>query len=222
MSAFFASARENMVNCQIHPNGVVSSEILDAYGDVPREIFLPDPARAKAYVDETVLIGDGRSLLAPDLHARMVQALAVRPGDVVLDVAGGTGYSAAILSRLAGTVVSVESNAEMLRFAVACMESLSVCNVVHIQGDVARGCPEHGPYDAIFINGAVREIPESLLGQLSETGRLVCVLIDADHPSGCAVRILSRSGEAVSVLFDASAPCLPEFEGQTAFSLDVP
>jgi protein-L-isoaspartate(D-aspartate) O-methyltransferase len=215
-----AQARKNMVDSQIHTAGVISEEVLHAFRTVPRELFVPEHLRGVAYIDEDLPLGDGRYLMEPAVLARMIQAAEVKPGDVVLNIGDDTGYSSAILSMLAGTVITVEAQPGLLEGARVCWAEFSYCNVAVINGDLTEGCVEHAPYSLIFMKGAVAEIPDIFLAQLSLHGRLLAILRPAGAKIGTAV-IIERIGDgkySTRKLFDAATPYIPGFEPRTEFA----
>lgn len=213
-------ARINMVDCQIHPMGVVDEAILKAYQTIPRELFVPEDKRACAYIDDNIDLGRGRCLMEVSDHARMIQALDLKPTDVILDIGGATGYSAAILSMLAETVIAVDCDDTFLRQAQANWDKLDVCNVAAFSmSKLDGGDNEHAPFKAILINGAVNRVSKTLLDQLEDGGRLVTVLREKPSDQGRA-RIYVRSGDTISSrdLFDCNLPYLPGFEAKNTFT----
>jgi protein-L-isoaspartate(D-aspartate) O-methyltransferase len=182
---------------------------------VPREKFLPAEQAALAYSDARLVLKAGavsRPLLTPMTLARMVQALRLRPGDRVLDVAGANGYSAAVVAGLAGSVVALESEPAFSAAARAIFAEAGVANVTVATGPLAAGWAAQAPFDAIFVNGAVMTGLEPLLAQLNEPGRLVCVQTQGVRGSGRAAIYEKRGGEVGSrELFSCEAECLPDF-----------
>lgn len=215
----FTTARINMVDSQIHTMGVVSDAILEAYKLVPREEFVPEERKGIAYCDEDMPIGEGRFLMEPVTHARLMQAVNPQAGDTVLDVGGATGYSAAILSRLCERVVAVEQDARFLAHAEQSWLKLGRTNIMPHQGSFAAGNAEQAPYNLIFINGSVAAVPEALLAQLAAHGRLVCVVRNTADRIGRAMLFVKTAGGVVSerVLFDAAVPYLPGLEPRNEF-----
>jgi protein-L-isoaspartate(D-aspartate) O-methyltransferase len=211
----FARLRQSMVDSQIRPNDVTDPRVLAVMLEVPRERFVP-PGRAElAYLDDDLLVREAgrddpaRYLMEPMILAKLVQALSLSPDDRVLDVGCATGYSTALLAELAGTVIGLESDPELAVAARAALAGRGGAKIV--QGDLTRGSPDVGPFDGILVNGSVEVVPESLLAQLKEGGRLVAVL--RSGPLGRATLHLKTAG-AVSTrqLFDAAVPPLPGFE----------
>ena len=208
----FAPQRRNMVDGQIKPNRVTSHELLDALGYVPRELFVPSASRGYAYADSDIRVSDARSLLKPMVLARLLQDAEVQPTDIALVVAGNTGYAAAVLARLAETVICVEDDAELARAASTVLDQLQIDNVAVLTKDATLGHAEQAPYDVILIDGVVDEVPRGLLDQLAEGGRLVTV-VSGDGPMGTARLYLRASGHVGSrPLFEAAGWVIPGFE----------
>ena len=212
----FTIARENMIESQVRPNGITDQRLIAAMSKVPREQFVPDTLKSIAYMDEDIAlpVGEGgtrRYLLEPMAFARLVQAAKVQADDIVLDVGGGTGYSAAVLGQLAQTVVAIESDGALVQTANENMLRLEASNVAVIESALKDGYAAEGPYDAIIINGRVGVVPEDLLAQLADGGRLVAVVGPTDVAQA---RVYTRSGSQIADrhVFDASIPALSEFD----------
>ncbi|MEM7618051.1 MAG: protein-L-isoaspartate O-methyltransferase [Pseudomonadota bacterium] len=215
----YQKARKNMVDCQIHPAGIIDMALLDSFETVPREMFVPDSYKNNAYNDEDIELGHGRYLLEPSVHARMIQALDLKPDDVVLMIGGGTGYGAAILSPLVSTVVVVESDKDLLSKASRLWSQLDFCNIAAIEGDLREGNAENAPYDSILINGAVNEVPESILKQLAPKGVLISIVKKPGNVMGQA-RLFQNNGDGTfssHAVFDAGTPYLSGFEPKPEF-----
>lgn len=223
----FATARRNMVDNQIRPNRVTSPALLQAMLEVPRELFVSEQERGVAYVDEDIRLATApgsptRWLMEPMVFARLIQAAEIDKSDVVLEVGCGSGYGSAILSRLAATVVAVESDRVLAEAAAANLEGLRVDNVALITGELKRGCPAQAPYGVIVFEGAIDRISDEIAGQLAEGGRLVAVLRESGGPNGArmgqAILALRRGGQlSHRVLFDAATPYLPGFAPEPTF-----
>ena len=216
----FAQARTNMVDCQIHTDGVILPEVLSVFGTLPRELFLPKELKSIAYNDEDILIDNHRVMMEPSTHARMVQACAPKPTDIALDIGCGTGYSTAILSPLVSTVVAVESDEELLAQAKRHWAKLDACNIIMHGHDLEQGAPDEAPFDIIIVNGAVAEVPQNLVAQLSPNGRMVVVLKKSGHTMGDAtlVQHVGDGNYVTQSLFNAAAPYVPEFSPKKEFS----
>jgi protein-L-isoaspartate(D-aspartate) O-methyltransferase len=213
----FAAARRMMVDGQVRTSDVTDLRIIAAMLEVPRERFVA-PAQAElAYLDLDVPAGEGashRRLLKPMVVAKMLQAAALRESDRVLDIGCATGYSSALLSRLAGSVVALEEDAALARFAERALGEAAAANVTVVRGPLTAGWPSGGPYDAILLNGMVEQLPQALRAQLKEGGRLIA--IRGTNPPGRATLYRSAVGEGWP-LFDAAAPALPGFAKPPSF-----
>lgn len=216
----FAHARTNMVDCQIHTAGVIMPALLESFEAIPRERFVPENLQNVAYCDEDLPIGEGRFLIEPITHARMIQALDPKPSDVVLDIGGVTGYSAAVLSSLVTTVIAVEEKKKNIDFGQGVWDELGVCNVAAFKGKLVQGCPNHAPYDLIFINGSVSEIPANIAAQLVPGGKLITIVRKPGDVMGqvTIVHSLGEKGFSSYNLFEAGCPYVPGFEPLPTFT----
>jgi len=213
----YAIARTKMVDNQLRTNKVTDLRLLEAFETIPRELFVPEDKRGIAYVDEDIEIAEGRYLMEPMVLARLLQAAAIEPGDVVLDIGCGTGYASAILARLAATVVALEDNESLASHATRTLSDLGLDNVVVIEDPLTGGYAKQAPYNVILIGGAVAEVPAAINRQLGEGGRMVTVIRDG---AGLGqARLMQRAGEVVSqrFLFDAGTPYLPGFTPEPGF-----
>jgi protein-L-isoaspartate(D-aspartate) O-methyltransferase len=212
----FAARRTAMVDTQIRPSDVTRFPIIDAFLRIPRERFVPDALREAAYAGDDLPLGEGRVILAPRTLAKMIEAIAPQRGDLVLDVGCGTGYAAAVLSRLAEAVVALEEDAELAAEAQAALAETASDNAVVVEGALAEGAARHGPYDAIIVEGAVERMPEALTDQLKEGGRIAAIFME-DRLG--VVRLGSRWDGAVHWRhsFNAAAPVLSGFHKPTVF-----
>lgn len=212
----FEAARIAMVDRQVRPSDVTSFPIIAALLAVPRERFAPSALRAVCYAGDDLPLGGDRVLLDPRVFAKMLDAADIEDGDLVLDLGCGPGYSTAVLSRLAAAVVAVESDAAMAKQASATLTSLEVDNAMVVVGPLADGAPDHAPYNVILINGAVEVVPDALLAQLRDGGRLVAIEM---HGGVGRCSVWTRSGDATVPrrAFDATAPVLDGFRRAPAF-----
>ena len=213
----FSVARQSMVKSQIRPNQVNDPEVLAAMADLPREAFLPKALQGVAYVDEDLPLGNGRYVMEPCVLARLLQAATVQATDVALVIGCTTGYSAAVLSRLASAVVAVESDAKLVQMATNTLAELKIDTVAMMQGELTEGCPKQAPFDVILLDGAVCEIPDTFLEQLADGGRLVAA-VRKNQAIGRAVLVV-RKGDVFArrELLDATIPWLPGFEPVPGF-----
>ena len=215
----FAQARRMMVEGQIRTNDVTDLRVLAAFNEVRRERFVPERWQAIAYLDRDVPVQEtgGRCLLKPMVLAKLIQAAEVGEGDRVLDVGCATGYSSAVLARLARLVVALEEDGDLAASAGRALAAVGAGNVSVKTGKLADGWPREAPYHVIVLNGSTEVAPQPLLDQLApDGGRLVAVVGRSPIGRGTIYR---RSGTHVSAhtAFDAVAPLLPGFSKPPAF-----
>lgn len=210
-----ALQRKNMVESQVRPSDITDRRITSAMSEIAREGFMPAGVdKSLAYMDGAIAAGSGRALLAPRTLARLLQLTDISPSDNVLIVGAATGYSAAIAATMGKSVVALESDETLLGDA---RKSLSgTANVTFVQGALPAGHAASAPYDVILIEGAVEEIPEPLIQQLAQGGRLVT--IETVRGVGQAV-VVTRTQLSVSkrTAFDAGASLLPGFAKAKGF-----
>jgi protein-L-isoaspartate(D-aspartate) O-methyltransferase len=206
----FAAAREAMVESQLCPQGVTDRGVLDAMRTVQRENFLPPATRPLAYVDRAVLMTDGRFLPAPAVLGSLLTQMAPERGQRALVVGAGTGYSASIMSTIGLQVTALESSPELAAMARA-------NGVEVVEGPLEAGFAKAAPFDQILIDGAVELIPDAIVGQLADGGRLGTALIDGGV---CRLVIGRKAGGAFGYLSvsDAGAPALPGFARPRTFT----
>jgi len=213
-----SKARFNMIEQQIRPWEVLDTGVLALLAEVPREDFVPSALRALAYVDMELPIGQkGERMLAPRVQARMVQDLAVRKSDKVLEIGTGTGYTTALLARQAASVLSYEIDPELARDAASRLQQAGLDNARVRQGDGSQGCAAEGPFDVILLSGSVAEVPQLLLEQLATNGRLMAIA--GDEPMMRAT-LVTRTGPAsfsTTQPWDTNAPRLSGFAPTPAF-----
>lgn len=172
----FVTARQNMIDCQLRPNKVSDDDILARFMETPRELFVDASSQDIAYVDQSTDIGHGRVMYSPMVAARLVEAMAPKPTDHVMVVAAGTGYTATILAPLVEYVVAVEENAYLVDNGRRAQSDLHLKNVKWVKDKPEKGCKAHAPYDCIVLDAAADLIPESLVQQVKEGGRIIGVL----------------------------------------------
>jgi protein-L-isoaspartate(D-aspartate) O-methyltransferase len=211
----FANARRHMVDGQIRTTNVTDLRVISAMLEVPRERFMPPASAALAYLDLDVPVGAGRKLLRPMIMAKLIQAAELAAADRVLDVGCATGYTAAILARIAGHVVALEQDTGLAQSARQALASEKKVEVV--TGPLTAGWPQGASYDVVVLDGASEIPPQTLYGQLKDGGRLVCVL---GTGPGSKAMLYRRSGEEVGgrEIFDANAGLLPGFAKTPVFA----
>jgi len=176
-----APQQSEMIEKQLRRRGIVDLAVLQAMESVPRHEFVPGEFRARAYEDVPLPIGAGQTISQPYIVAAMTAALRLRPQDRVLEIGAGCGYQAAVLSMLAREVLTVECRAELAAAAAARLTTLGYSNVHVHCGDGTLGLPEFAPFDAILIAAAAPSVPQPLLSQLAEGGRMVVPIGGADE-----------------------------------------
>ena len=212
----FTAARTAMVDCQVRPSDVTKYPIIDALLSVPREAYVPTEMREVAYVGEHVRLGGDRVVLDPRTFAKMLDAVNVQPDEAVLDLGCGLGYSTAVLARMADAVIAVEDNGNLATTASEILTANDVDNAFVVTGPLTKGAAKHGPFDVLFIEGAVETIPQALLDQVKNGGRIVAIF--AEGPLGqCRVGSKTASGISWRYAFDATAPILAGFENALEF-----
>lgn len=214
----FARLRTTMVDTQVRPSDVTSFPIIDAMLSVPRERFVPGALRDAAYTGENLDLGQGRVVLDPRTFAKMLEAASIGPADMVLDIACGLGYSAAVLARLAEAVVALDDESDFCSEAETALGDVGADNAAVVEGALAEGAAKHGPYDVIMIEGAVEQVSDALTDQLKDGGRIVAIFKEAELGT---VRIGLKSDGDVTwrYAFNASAPLLSGFEKKVEFAL---
>ncbi|WP_425043525.1 protein-L-isoaspartate O-methyltransferase family protein [Primorskyibacter sp. S87] len=214
----FAERRRMMVDTQVRPSDVTKFPIIDAMLTVPRERFVPDGQREAAYVGENVELSEGRVVLEPRTLAKMLDALNVSNSELVMDIGCAYGYSSAVVARMAQAVVAVEEDETLAAEAQDLLSEAGADNVILHTGPLSEGAEEHGPYDVIIVQGGVGTVPDQILAQLKDGGRIACLFVEDALGT---VRIGYKSAGVVSWRFEfnAGAPVLPGFEQVMAFAL---
>ncbi|NNE53149.1 MAG: protein-L-isoaspartate O-methyltransferase [Sulfitobacter sp.] len=214
----FAARRVMMVDTQVRPSDVTKFPIIDAMLTVAREDFVPAAQREAAYMGENLELGGGRVLLEPRTLAKMLDALAISNSELVLDVGCALGYSTAVIAHMAEAVVAVEEDESMATEAQEAIVAAGVDNAVVHTGPLAEGDPKHGPYDVIVVQGGVMEVPQALVDQLKDGGRMACLFMDGALGE---VRLGYKRGDQISwrMAFNAGAPVLDGFSREPVFQL---
>jgi protein-L-isoaspartate(D-aspartate) O-methyltransferase len=212
----FAARRRIMVDTQVRPSDVTKFPIIDAMLEVPREKFVPEAKVEAAYIGENLVLETGRVLLDPRTLAKMIDALEITSDDLVLDIGCGTGYSSAVMLRMAQGVVAVEEDEALARAANDALSQTGSETVVLRTGKLVDGAPEHGPYDVMILQGGIERFPQELVSQLCDTGRVAAVFMEGALG---VVRLGLRKGDHIvwRDIFNAAAPVLPGFSKDHEF-----
>ncbi|WP_241962943.1 protein-L-isoaspartate O-methyltransferase family protein [Thalassorhabdomicrobium marinisediminis] len=215
--ADYQTRRTLMVDTQVRPSDVTKFPIIDALLTVPREDYVPTGLRDAAYIGENLDIGGGRVLLEPRTLAKMLDAADVEPTDVVLDLGCGLGYSTAVLAHMAEFVVAVEEDAELAEEAQQNLSTSGIDNAAVFAGELAEGAAKNGPYDLIMLQGAVEVVPQTLVDQVKDGGRIVAIF--AEGALG-VVRVGHKIDGVMNwrMVFNAAAPVLNGFRKEVAFT----
>ncbi|MCW9042319.1 MAG: protein-L-isoaspartate O-methyltransferase [Pseudopelagicola sp.] len=216
--ADYKTLRTTMVDTQVRPSDVTKFTVIDAMLAVPREAFVPRNRRDMAYVGAHVALDGGRVVLEPRTLAKMLDGLDIRDDELVLDIGAGLGYGAAVMARMAEAVVALEDDAGRVAEAQAALSEFGADNVVVQEGELSAGAPEHGPYDVILVEGGVEIMPEAILDQLKDGGRIACLFQEGALG---VVRIGYKIDGVINwrFAFNAGAPVLTGFEKHNAFTL---
>jgi len=215
-----AAARRLMVDGQIRTADVTNPNLIAAMQAIPREQFVPAAMADQAYRDGDVSLGQGRALLRPIVLGKLIQGADVRPGDQVLVIGCGTGYSAAVLAHMGAAVVALEEDADLARRAeialAGTLAGMGAAQVTVVRGRLTAGWPAAAPYDLILMDGAIEVAPDALGRQLKPNGRLAAVF--GRGPATKAMIYRPIEGHLVGrPIFDAAAPLLPGFAAPPAF-----
>ncbi len=213
----FAAARAHMVASQLRPNRVTDPRVLAAMGHLPRERFLPPALAALAYSDEDVSLGDGRVLMEPMVLARLVQLARPLPGERVLVVGAGVGYGAAVIAACGAVVTALEEEARLIALARAALAEAAP-GVAIAEGPLAAGFPAGAPWDVVFIEGAVAEVPAVLAEQTRRGGgRVVAVRAGVEGVGVAVLAEMTAAGMVARAAFDCATPTLPAFRPAAGF-----
>jgi protein-L-isoaspartate(D-aspartate) O-methyltransferase len=214
----FSARRTMMVDTQVRPSDVTKFPIIEAMLSVPREDFVPASQREAAYMGENIELSDNRVILEPRTLAKMLDVLDIGQDELVLDIGAGYGYSSAVIAHMAQAVVALEEDNAMVEEAKDALVAANADNVVIEHGSLVAGAAEHGPYDVIIIQGGVSHLPQAIISQLKEGGRIACLFMEDALGE---VRIGYKMDEHISWRrsFNAGAPVLNGFERHIGFQL---
>lgn len=207
----FFEARKNMIVGQIMPNNVIDEKLLEVFRTVKRHHFVPEEYAHVAYCDAHIPVAPNRFILSPVVLARMLLAADIKEIDTVLDIACTRGYSSALISSLAKKVIALESEKALVSKANFSLTKMGLDNCIILSGKLSEGHSDGGPYDVIFINGAIRKTPETLLEQLKDKGRLVAVEGVNTHSGEIVVYVRNGDIFSRSCVCNAAVHFLPDF-----------
>ena len=214
----FGAARAHMIESQLRPNKVTDARVLDTFGGIRRELFVPDHLRVVAYIDEDLPLSGGRYLMEPMVVARLLQAAQIERTDKVLIIGAGTGYEAALAAALARSVIALEEDPELARRARAALVEHFIASVSVVEGPLPQGYRPRAPYDVVLFCGAVADVPSEIDTQLAEGGRVLAVVKSANGIGRATLWARTGGVMARRVLFDAATPLLPGFSPKPAFA----
>jgi len=209
-----SQAKQHMLEGQLLPFGIKNFSLLSVMKDVPRELFVPEKLKSLAYSDALLPVGSQRFLLSPTQQAQLLESLFIKSDANILDIGSLTGYSSALLGKLAprGKVVALESNSLLADMAVSVFEKIGMDHVKVLKGSLAVGCPDHAPFNVICINGAVPYLPQIILDQLADDGQLVVGLEQTWQLAQVVRYKKTPKGLECSSLFEIKLPLLPGFD----------
>ncbi len=213
----FKDARETMVDSQIRPHDVTDPAIVGAFLRVPREAFVPNSRRAVAYSELEIETSAGRALWTPRDTAKLLKLAAISPSDIVLVIGAGAGYEAALIARLAETVIALEDSPALVETMSQRFASVGADRAVAVEGPLGLGQPEQAPFNVIFVCGMIETVPPAWMDQLADGGRLVAVVAG---PGGLGRgTVFTRSGSTVAARegFDACPPRFAAFDAKSSF-----
>lgn len=209
-------ARQAMVAGQLLPNKITDERVIEALTSVSRDSFVPKALKGVAYVDEDIEVAPGRFIMEPMVLAKLVSSANISKTDIVLEIGCATGYSSAVLSHLADAVVAVEEDKELSEKADDFLQACGADNVAVVCCANSEGVEKQGPFQVIFINGGIEEVPQSLIDQLADGGRMVFVRVENGVGHG---HMMTKNGDVIDGrdLFDANVEILPGFKKDTGF-----
>ena len=215
----FDILRKNMVDSQLKPNKIVNQELIDAFLRVPREIFVSKKSVNQSYIDDNIDLTKNRFLLNPMVISRLIQSLEIKKNHTILIIGSNVGYSSIIISYLCNTVIGIESIKSFYELSTSILLKLNVNNVAIIKRNIEYGFPDQQPYDNILIEGGVNFVPEIILNQLTENGKLATVEIDENNIGKAVLFKKQKNNFSKRFLFDANVPLLEVFKNKYSFEL---
>ena len=207
---------KNMIDGQVKPLSNIEPSILEALYNIDRKDYIPENFKDFSYSEKNIYLGNGRYLPKPAITAKLLSALEVETLETVLIIGSTTGYSAAITSKIAETVICIEEDKDLISFSESIANSNSINNIVFINNKLSKGYIDQGPYSCILIEGGIEEVPNIILDQVAEGGKLVTVIMQND--TGSAIKYSRKNNQIISqFLFSIEAPSLKSFEKAKKF-----
>ena len=207
---------KNMIDGQVKPLSNIETNILEALYNIDRKDYTPENFKDFSYSEKNIYLGNERYLLKPAITAKLLSALEVETLETVLIIGSATGYSAAIISKIAETVICIEEDQDLITFSESIASSSSMNNIVFINNKLCKGYIDQGPYSCILIEGGIEEVPNIILDQIAEGGKLVTVIMQND--TGSAIKYSRKNNQIISqFLFSIEAPSLKSFEKAKKF-----
>ncbi len=207
---------KNMIDGQVKPLSNITPSILEALYNIDRKDYIPEKLKDFSYSEKNIYIGNGRYLPKPAITAKLLSALEVETLETVLIIGSTTGYSAAITSKIAETVICIEEDQDLISFSESIANSNAINNIVFINNKLSKGYIDQGPYSCILIEGGIEEVPNIILDQIAEGGKLVTVIMQND--TGSAIKYSRKNNQIISqFLFSIEAPSLKSFEKAKKF-----
>ena len=211
------SLNKNMVEGQIKPIGGMKKNILEAFNSINRDDFLPENLKGNSFSERNIFLKRDRFVLRANLIAKIISALNISNEENILVIGSSTGYSSAIISRLAETVISIEEDKELIDFSEEAVKKNGIDNIVFINNAMIEGCSEQGPFNAIIIEGVIDEVPSKILNQLDHNGRLIAMI--NDNGISNVIQFQKKNNTFTErFLFSCSAPKLKSFDKRKSFS----
>lgn len=209
MSQYYSLAHINMIKGQILPIPITDERVIDVFSSIPKHLFLPESLSKIAYCDLPITLAPNRQILPSGLHAKYLETARIQPTDNILDIGCLTGYSTALLAKLGNKVVAIESDTSLASQAHTFLHKLKLRNTIILQNDLALGHPEGGPYQVILMNGAVHEVPKSILEQLDMGGRLLTIIRPTNQMGHITLIEKHMNGFSKRILGESNFPYLP-------------
>ena len=208
---------KNMVEGQIKPINGMNEKLLSAFYSFDRDDFMPESMKEMSYIEKNILLENKRTILKPDLVAKIALNIDLQPNENVLILGSSTGYLSAILSLQAETVIVVEEDKQLLTNSENAIKKNNINNVVFIHNEIIKGYKDQSPFNAIIIEGAIPDVPSHILDQLEEGGRLLAIIQETDV---CTAKLFIKNGNLINdkILFNCSLPALDVFKKKNSFS----